>query len=157
MSNKFIKTALSCCVLLVTALQASGDVYIYRWLDADGGVHYSDRKPQNVESTLIKTSKRPAVTGNAAQSFDQQIRTLQEREQIEALKSRQQQEIAVAEQTTADYCKSLKANIETLTNNARVRIKGEDGELRYLTAEEMVQKRNADQQAFTEKCKDYQP
>jgi outer membrane PBP1 activator LpoA protein len=141
--------------LQITALPALSDVY--RWVDASGGVHYSDRKPQDVESTLIKISKTSHPAENAEKSIGERIDALQDKEQIEKLKARQKQEIAVSEKNTTEYCKSVKANIDTLANNARIKIKGEDGELRYLTAEEIVEQRKSRQQLFNEKCGTYQP
>jgi hypothetical protein len=143
MFTKTSKTALLCATLVCTALPASADVY--KWVDGDGSIHYSDRKPQNTESRLIKTTKAsPSPNANETGSLSQQIDALDEKEEIKKLQTQQE-----------DYCKSLKSNIETLTNNARVRIKGDDGELRYLTAEEIVKKRKSSQQSFSDKCKNY--
>lgn len=155
MLKSLTKATLLCFALPLTTLPAHSDVY--KWTDSSGGVHYSDQMPQGIESTLIKTSKSAERAGQPENSLDQQIDALQKKEAIEKLKTQQEQEIAATEKQTEDYCQSLRANIATLANNARIRVKGEDGELRYLTAEEIVEKQKASEQSYAERCNTSQP
>ena len=155
MLNRIAITTLAYFALQLTTLPVLSDVY--RWVDDEGGVHYSDRKPQGVASTLIKISKVSNPSFSEEDGLTEQIDSLQEKEEVEKLKAQQQQEIALSDKATKDYCTSLKANIDTLTTGVRVKIKGEDGELRFLTAEEMVQKRRSSEQLFSENCGNVQP
>lgn len=155
MVNRITKGTLLCFALPLITLPAHSDVY--KWTDSSGGIHYSDQMPRGEESTLIKTSKSAERAGQPENSLDQQIDALQENEAIEKLKTRQEQEIAATEKQTEQYCQSLRANINTLANNARIRVKGEDGELRFLTAEEIVEKKKTSEQSYAERCSTSQP
>lgn len=154
MLNSLFKTTISSCALvytaLLTAFPASADVY--RWVDEAGIVHYSDRKPSGTDSTLVKVEQRSRNAGNKADNVSQRLEALEEQQEIDKVKALQEKEEAVAEKALAEYCHKLKSDIDTLTNNPRIRTTGEDGEKRFMTPEEIVKKRNADQQTYNDKC-----
>lgn len=124
---------------------------IYKWVDEDGTVHYSDKKPRGSETTQVKVST--GKESKPGESVDQQINNLETQEEIDKVRKEQEIQTAEAEKAKQEYCEKLKANLETLANNVRIRTKGEDGELRFLTPEEIVEKRQSGQKSFDEKCK----
>jgi len=144
-----LKSLFICISLLVASLAASE---VYKWIDEDGTVHYSDRKPPNTETTIVKTTGT-RITAPATDSVEHQLDDLSKRQETEQLKAQQEAEVAETTQSTAEYCRSLRASLETLNNNSRVRVEDENGELRYLTAEEMVEKRRSNEQSLQEHCK----
>ena len=154
MLNFFFKATISSCAIvyaaLLTALPASADVY--RWVDETGTVHYSDRKPRGTDSIQVKVDQQSSNAGNNADNVNQRLESLEEQQEINKVKTQQEKESAVAEKALAEYCRALKSNIETLTNNPRIRTTGEDGELRFMTPTEIVKKRKTSQQTHNDKC-----
>jgi hypothetical protein len=51
-----------------------------------------------------------------------------------------------------ERCESARKNSETLKTYARIRIKGDDGEYRYLTPDEQKQKLDEANKAIEESC-----
>lgn len=47
-----------CLMLALSAAGAGGD--IYRWVDAEGNVHYGDTPPENVEAELVQIEAPPS-------------------------------------------------------------------------------------------------
>jgi len=147
--------AFALCFCLAFASKAD----VYKWVDDEGSVHYSDRKPADAESTQIKTRKQTSARSVGAegslttqQNLDAQLQSLQEAGEIQQLEERQQEKLVSNNKAMEEYCASLKISIDTLASNARLRTKGDDGELRFMSAEEIVKKRNRNQQSYQAKC-----
>jgi len=51
-----------------------------------------------------------------------------------------------------ELCKGAKSNLDTLESKARVRIKGDDGEYRYLTMEEKETQKKTARDLITSYC-----
>ena len=149
MLNTKLTNLLLSALLLTWPLHVSAD--IYKWIDEDGSVHYSDRKPLNKNATLMDAPS--GSTGTSAEStYESQIEALNESEEVEALRIRQQQETADANAEKLSYCNTLKKNLSTLSSYARVRIEDDNGDLRILTPEEMVTKKKEIQSSLDNHC-----
>jgi cytosine/adenosine deaminase-related metal-dependent hydrolase len=127
----------------IPVAQAAKDYY--KWTDENGVTHYSARKPhdQTAEVISIRTGQRvvnpsstnaeqgtaakpaPGVAGNGAST--------------ENLKD-------------PERCENARTNLETLRNNARVRMQNEDGEIYYLSEEEKAEKTAQFEKAVAESC-----
>jgi len=55
-------------------------------------------------------------------------------------------------QRNPEICARAQSNLETLNSTARVRIRGEDGEMRFLTEEEIESQRQKARDAITVHC-----
>jgi len=58
---------------------------VYKWVDEDGNVHYSDKPPENQQSTEVEIQKAPAVSEenvaeSSAETWLEQQRTKREEE-----------------------------------------------------------------------------
>ncbi|AZZ94352.1 DUF4124 domain-containing protein [Hahella sp. KA22] len=144
-----MRTAIfSIFLLSISSLSfASG---VYKWTDENGVIHYSDKKPD------FKTSEELNVqTGTPTkerQDLDAQSKELSDQQELERLKQQQIKENAEADERQKKVCELLKVNLETLMNNARIREEQEDGSQRFMTPEEILQKRKDTQALIDEKC-----
>ncbi|MBK8970568.1 MAG: DUF4124 domain-containing protein [Hahellaceae bacterium] len=127
---------------------------VYKWVDADGVVHYSDQRPEGVSSQEmgIKPIPRSGSEG-ASVGLDEQVRTLDEKQELERLRDQQASENAEAAKREADNCKMAKENLDVLMKQARIRAKGDDGELHFLTPEEILEQRKKAQEVIDRDCK----
>jgi hypothetical protein len=125
--------------LVVTALligiggPAVAEEGYYRWVDKSGNQQHSDRPPAaGINYDFIVTGSgvnrtreesAPAAAGNAAPGET-------------TSPAKPMGVTAQQAEKNVEYCKQARSNLATLSTNARVRLKGADGEFRYLSAEE---------------------
>lgn len=140
---------LSMMVLCCATLQA-GEVY--RWVDEQGNVHYSETPPagQEAEQTGIRTGPRgdpppqPQPPEEAAPESPEQS-------ERPATEERAQPDPEATAEMRRHNCEQAREALETLDAYNRVRVE-EDGELRYLTPEEMEEQRERFREMEEENC-----
>jgi len=140
---------LTAAAIVVAVLGQSGQLQaadnVYKWVDENGLTHYTALPPKNRSASKIRTK-----TGHSDPvSYKSPESDIRDKPATDT------------EQTTASTPVSLKdpnrcaiarENLETLRVHARVRIKSEDGEMRYLKPEEHNQKKVEAQKAIRESC-----
>ncbi len=128
--------------------QVSAD-QVYKWVDENGTIHYSDIKPNNVESENVRvktgksTGSRPSAQSQAQDLDNQQQQELQDRAQ------RLQAETAARENDA--QCQLVRDNLQKLQENSRVKV-NDGGEFRYLTPEEIAAKKAEYQEMLNNFC-----
>jgi hypothetical protein len=152
MSNGMNRKILTLAALLtatpVMALAAS----VYKWTDEDGVTHFGDRQPtgQQAESVNIRTGKS---SGDNRMSPQERVEELESRE---AEENQQRQESAVEQarrkQREAN-CETARTNLTVIQQNSRIRIE-EEGEQRYLTPEEIEEKKQQFEEIAEKNCGD---
>lgn len=142
-------------ILALTIALAPGvasSASVYKWTDENGVTHFGDRQPtgQRTESVNIKTPPRSGSPGEQAspqeraQALDERNRSEEEIErlrEVEEIRKRQRQA----------NCDTARSSLETLNLNGRI-YKEEDGERHYLSPEEIVEQRRANEKAIEEYC-----
>lgn len=126
---------------------------VYRWKDENGVVHFGDREPmgQSSERVSVKTG-RPSGDAERA-SPQEQVEALEENE---ADRQRREKETAVEEARRKQRearCQTAEANLQAINSNARIRVT-EDGEQRYLSPEEIAEKKRQFEDIVAESCGD---
>ncbi len=130
---------------------AMADSSVYRWTDENGVTHFGDRQPMGrpAEKVNVKTGQPSSAPERS--SAVEQVEALDERQQERA---RQENESAVEEarrkQREAN-CNTARANIEVISSHARIRVT-ESGEQRYLSPEEVQEKRKQFEEIAAENC-----
>lgn len=155
-------TTASCITLLLAALSLHAQAEVYKWVDADGSIHYSDIKPNDKNATRIKTQtgqssndgdadtepNEPAATASnpqaRAQALDEKIKTEQDVADRQA-----EMDKAKAEQD--EKCATIRENLKKMEENSRIRIE-DNGQIRYLSAEEIIEKKKNFQKMLEESC-----
>lgn len=153
MINEYTKLAIALSALLVTVLPVQAE--IYKWVDKDGTVKYTDTPPPNgakplstikskaasplVSSTPATTLPEGAMTnpthtqptagGGGAASEQEMAKQKREIEEIE--KKNKAEKEAQAKQKQLN-CKSARANYQSYSQGGRVYRMNEKGEREYL-------------------------
>jgi hypothetical protein len=136
--------------IIFTALSSSllaSDVY--KWTDAEGTIHYSDKKPSDISSKnmKIKTSK----STNTRISAQEQAQKLDEtKSQQLATQAQKLQDDTVKRENDA-MCQTLRDNLVKFKENSRIKI-NENGETRFLTPEEINTKTTEYNKIIEDKC-----
>lgn len=114
--------AIAALVAAVSMPATDAAAAIYRWVDQDGTVHYSDQPRAGAEKVGVEQRRSRSTSGNrdsadgAGQSRTERAATIR-----------------------AEECGKAKERLASFREAATLTTTGEDGEPRPLTAEERVQ------------------
>lgn len=148
--------ALCCLPLLMGAA-------VYRWVDEDGVVNYTQLKPEGVEAELVSadTGRRvvnpstPQPSPDAAQSVqDQEQQQLTDNQQemladLRAAEAARQREIAKVRDAN---CQQARGQLQKLTSRGRIRVVGDDGVERVMPDEERRERIDQAQRSVAANC-----
>lgn len=123
----------------------------YKWVDDDGVTHYTVTAPKDRPSTRVHTrigssaekSRNGAIPASRAMPGD---------ETGSAPKARANQPATQGQPIDPQRCQIAQSNIQTLQNNARIRVTEEDGSIRYLSEAERNEKMAEAEAAIRESC-----
>ncbi|HXQ32014.1 MAG TPA: DUF4124 domain-containing protein [Steroidobacteraceae bacterium] len=156
--RRLLKLALACGIAAFIAgawVAAADDVAVYKWLDVEGRIHYSDRPPPpdgkliSVETTAyarahIGTIERPTAPPAPAPAAAKQPAAVSP-----------EQKRAVAEDIAnarAEQCKQARDTYQRYVQSRRLIRKGPDNEQIYLSDAEMDTERLNAKRAADEAC-----
>jgi hypothetical protein len=126
--------------LIAAATAAQADVY--RTVDAEGHVEYSDRWVPGAE--LVKTDRAHAADSSRSSTSDSQKRMTAENDRISAQLNREAAEREVKKDKDAarsEQCKQAKSRYQRAIESRRLYRDGANGERQYLTDDEADQER----------------
>lgn len=144
-------------ILMLAMLMAavpghSAGASVYKWTDENGVTHFGDRQPNGALSEQINVRTGTGMSsGGQRKSPQEQLNQLEERQQTQ-----QQQRVetaaeeALRKQRDAN-CATARSNLKVINSNARIRVE-ENGEMRYLTPEEIDEQRVQFEDIATENC-----
>lgn len=139
--------------LMVVSLAASADVY--KWVDAQGRTHYSDRPESYDAERLAVASRRtnPSVVAERNATANEQ------RQLTDAQSAQQRQERATTKAVRDDVAKTRSQQCKEAEEQYRVAIEsqklyrvGKDGEREYLTSAEIDEARLNARRARDQVC-----
>jgi len=114
---------------------------LYKWVDANGRVQYSDRKPpdarqqtQEVRSTVSSIGSQPigAGTSSGPKSAAELDKDFQKRRQEQADAQQKQQQAATQTKQKAENCQAARENLAALKSGQRIARFTATGEKIYL-------------------------
>ncbi|WP_193162984.1 DUF4124 domain-containing protein [Microbulbifer hainanensis] len=141
-------TRICLCALLLTAASADAEE-LYRWVDADGQVHFGDRPPQSAKAEDIEDKLRPinsadAPTPHKAASGTQQANLQQQYE------SRQRQQAQQQRRQVAQACRKAQRDLHIL--QGRVMFVDANGKEVKITERERQQRAAELQREISRVC-----
>lgn len=106
----------------------------YKWTDADGNTHYSEKKPEDKQVDEIKVYAGSSSNQNLGSKNDKTASDEEKSAEEQAIDEYNASEQARIDKLQAkENCKVAKKNLETLQNSARVKQKDpETGKLSYM-------------------------
>ncbi|WP_068829611.1 DUF4124 domain-containing protein [Pseudomonas sp. BMS12] len=140
---------LACSVLLALSANASAG-QIYKWVDAQGNVHFGSQPPEGQQAAEVNPNisqpklsvEQPAPSSAAPTAEPEQ----------KAIDEKVKKEVAEQEAERRKYCEAVRTNLSQLENNPRVRVE-DKGELRRLTEEERQAQIAESKKLISENCK----
>ena len=117
--------------LVSTMLQAGA---IHKWVDADGNVHYGDAPPVEVKTESVRVQSAPT---NPGKSLPRLSTSGSEGGETAAADKPPK----VPKDQAKAACDQAKKDLQTISRSSRIRLKSADGSERYLTTEEIEQRK----------------
>ena len=148
MNRKILMLAM----IMAAAPGLTAGASVYKWTDDSGVTHFGDRQPTGANAERVNVRTGAASGGQATRvSPQQQVQEIQELQQAEAQQRQETaQEEALRKQREAN-CATARSNLEVINSNARIRVE-ENGEMRYLTPEEIDEQRKKFEEVAAENC-----
>ncbi len=139
--------ALALCVFLPSTNTLAGGVY--KWVDENGTVHYSDIKPNNVDAQSMRV--QGGKSGQQRSSAQSKAEDLDQSKQQELEKQAAKLQEETRKRETEAQCETVRANLQKIEENSRIKV-NENGELRYLSPEEVQEKKSSFQEILEKRC-----
>ena len=136
------RNTLGLCTLIAIllsgmSLNSQADNTYYRWQDERGNPVHSDRPPpEGIDYEVVSTGSsmvRRVTADEGAVPAEIESRPGNEFTQVDTANA--------GIEKNPEYCKRAQENLETLTNFARIRIRDDQGEYRYINEEEKEEQR----------------
>lgn len=152
--------AISLITLMAAFSIATAAETMYRWVDTDGKVNYSDQPPPADAREAKNLNERMPISEPDSESESEAASyTEQEAEFQERRKERTEAEAAANAETETEAlrkqnCDQARADLETVTNppRGRLRERNSEGELVYMTGEELEQRKAEADEAVKQWC-----
>ena len=151
---KTLGTIVAIAILCAGFGQANADTEIFRWVDSEGVVHYSDR-PGNSAATVVGRSKQT----DPARVREQELRNWEEMQKEQKARDTQDKVAAYdAEQEVENKrvrqikCARAREMSEVYSDAHRLYETLPDGERKYLTDDELSEARENAMKGVEESC-----
>lgn len=147
-------------VLIVCLLPWLTGAAVYRWVDENGVVNYTQLKPEGVDAELVsgdtgqrKPAAQPARPAPAIPATDQgQTLTEEQQQMLSDLQAAEQARRAELARVREANCQEARDLLQRLTSRGRIRIAGPDGEERVMPEEERQRRIDEAQRAIVANC-----
>ncbi|MCH9670479.1 MAG: DUF4124 domain-containing protein [Gammaproteobacteria bacterium] len=144
--------SLALCAALLAASVANVEARIYKWVDAQGNVHFGERAPTGQKTEVVKT-RRTHITDDEAKD---QLKSLTEKstsstQNNDLVKNDQAQEDAVVAKRN-ENCEIAQKNLALLQGKNRVQAEGKDGAKFYLDEQAKQHKLDLSKKQIAEFC-----
>lgn len=140
-------------LLAVLAVSGAASAEIYRWVDANGRVQYSDQPPPGVKADKVTSSPASGAAGGAAKSSQDQEQESRKRKTQEEEKSKKQAKADEAARLQEKNCAQAKANLALFERGGRITRMNEKGEATLLSDAEIAAGAAEARRAIAEWCK----
>ena len=139
------RTALSALLLLLAASVAQAEVY--KWVDANGNAHYTDKPPANQKTQTVDIRTQPSGTPPAAapantdSPLERQRKMLKVLDEDKAAKAEAAQKAAEEKQKRQMECARLKDQQRQFAQGGRFYTIDANGERIYKNDDEIMKQR----------------
>jgi hypothetical protein len=148
MNKQILALTLLITVVPGTAMSAS----VYKWTDNKGVTHFGDRQPTGMSSEKVNVrSGTSSHTTDERQTPQERLGELQEQQKGEAEKRKETAVQEARRKQQEANCATARTNLDVINSNARIRVE-DNGEQRYLSPEEIEEKRSLFEKIADENC-----
>ena len=155
--SKRISLICLCVSLILIAVSSASAKQVYKWVDKDGKVHYSDRpQDESAQAIEIKDKITPEQQLEAKRRAKELIRLQNRRANIEIENAqdakREQQKSEKEAQELKRSCELAKQSIEDLKAQVRLFTRKDDGEVEWMNDEKRKSELAKVEKDFAQYC-----
>ena len=122
---------------------------IYKWVDENGNVHYSDAPPLSTKTENVRVQSAPSDPGRALPRLSQPETTASgtgaSTDTAAANNDVPQDQAQLA-------CQNAQDDLKVINRSSRIRLKSADGSTRYMTTEEIAERKQQSQDDIDRFC-----
>ncbi len=132
----------------------SAQAEIYRWVDENGVVNYTQHKPEDRTAQLVSTrGSTPPVSAPAEASPAPDSNLTEEQQRmLDELKAREAERAEQVAEIRRDNCEKSRSVLQRLTQSERIRVRESGGTERVLPEEERQQRITEAQEGIATNC-----
>jgi hypothetical protein len=123
---------------------------VYKWTDENGVTHFGDRQPSGKQSERVSI-KTGRPSGDSRQSPQERLGEMEEQQRQEQQRADESAAERAQRKQREAACETARSNLDIIERNSRIRVE-EDGEQRFLSPEEINEKRQEFQTMVEENC-----
>lgn len=134
-------------LIMVSASLSAGE--ILKWTDDDGNIYYGDTPPIEANAEPVKVIGAPSNPGKALPRLS--VGTGTERSgSDQSASNRQSGNIPEDQAKTA--CEYARNDLKVISSSSRIRLKAADGSVRYMSTEEIDQRKQIAEDDIAQFC-----
>jgi len=135
---------------LITFFLSTATAAVYKWVDDQGNVHYSEQKPAQSPAEKIKIDKAPPPSSSSYKKPT--LKTEEEgNNKGESTDNANSKNADIAKQKQ-EMCAEARKDLELMQNTGRLRVKDKDGNVTYMTDEDKAARIKRNQDRVKEYC-----
>ncbi|MDP4548999.1 MAG: DUF4124 domain-containing protein [Marinobacter sp.] len=139
-------------ILMAATPGLAADSSVYKWTDDNGVTHFGDRQPTGKKAEQVNVRSGTSRTAGSERASPQERLSQLEEQQQSAAERKKETAVEEANRKQREAnCETAKANLKVISSNARIRVE-ENGEMRYLSPEEIEQQRQQFEDIAEENC-----
>lgn len=140
---------LICLSFIFSASLSAGT--IHKWIDEDGNVHYGDSPPVSVTTKPVRVIGAPSDPGKALPRLGTSDESDSSSDSNSA--ADEPDPSTLPEDQAKVACDLAKKDLKAIKSSNRVRLKSADGSTRYLTTEEIAERRKNTEEDIENFCR----
>jgi hypothetical protein len=126
---------------------------IYKWVDEDGKVHYSETRPAEHQSKKMHVPMRtPENTSTYKRPSLKTDKDAEAKDGAAGEDTKQAADSGMSSEEKAKICDRARAVLQTLTAGDRVRQKDQEGNITYMTEEEKQKRITSEKGKISKYC-----
>ena len=110
---------------------------IHKWVDEEGNVHYGDAPPVAAKTEGVRVQAAPSNPGKALP----RLSTQQGSEDTESGTTETAENDNIPEDQARLACEKAQEDLKVISNSDRVKLRSADGSTRYMTTEEIEERK----------------
>ena len=150
--NSRIRLATIALAAAVCAALPAQAAKLYKWVDDQGNVTYSERKPQNREAETIRLRGATLDSSGAQEKLDQLNDRANAQQKDREFAKNLASATAERNERMANNCKIARENMRILRTTSRIQDKDADGEAYFLDEAGIQAKMSATQRQIDNNC-----
>lgn len=141
-----MKRLLTLLIFIACNSHAAG---IQKWIDENGQVHYGDSPPAQVKAESINVTRPPSNPGKPLPRFGGS----NAESESDAQNPDQKPPAETSEEQAKEACDQAQKDLSVINRSTRIRLKQADGTTRYMTKDEIEERRKQTEADIEQFCK----